>query len=139
MTAEYRYQNRLKYDEKEYTQFLKESTTPLGYTINENPYQNDKLCAIADPGIFVRQSSNVPKNSNLVNVESELRGLFRKNSRANVDKFNSSNSANTTNNCSDRGTLDGNCVPLEDLKFADCGERIQYLPTKTTTTGLPPM
>ena len=139
MNNDYRYQNRLKFDENAYTEFLKESTTPLGYAINESAYQNDKNCAMATPGLFVRQSSNVPKNINLVNVESELRGLYRKASRATDGKFNPANSSNSTNNCSDKGTLDGNCVPLEDLKIADCEEKIMNLPAKITSSGLPPL
>jgi hypothetical protein len=130
-----RYQNRLRYDEKEYQTVVKESTTPLGYYINDLPYVSSDMCAQETPGMFMNVGSNVPRNINLVNIENELRGLNRVNSRAPGDKFDPA--ATGASPCSDKGTLDANCVPNKDFDFRSCSMPIHKYPVRPQSTGLP--
>lgn len=134
---EYRFQNRLKFDEKEYQYTLKESTTPLGYYINNLPYYTNNNCSQLGPGVFIKLTNNVPQNSNLVNIENELRGLNRKNSRVPDEKYNTNNQP--SNLCSDKGTLDGNCYPLKPLELTTCGLNLYNFAPKKMETGLPPL
>jgi hypothetical protein len=133
-----RYQNRLKFDEKEYQTFIKESTSPLGYYINTLPHVASDACSQPQAGMFISGNmSNVPQNINLVNIENELRGLYRVNSRAPVDKYNPEKSGESV--CSDKGTLDANCYPKNDLNMRACDVRIYSFPAKPLDSGLPPL
>jgi hypothetical protein len=133
-----RYQNRLKYDEKEYQTVVKESTTPLGYIINDLPYYTENSCSQDQAGMFISGNlSNVPRNINLVNIENELRGLYRVASRAPADKYDPTKTG--PNVCSDKGTLDGNCYYNNPLELRACDTRIYSFPKKPENTGLPPL
>lgn len=133
-----RYQNRLKFDEKTYQTIVKESTSPLGYMINELAHYAPDNCSQDEVGMFINGNlSNVPHNINLVNIESELRGLYRVNSRAPQDKYNPN--ASGTSVCSDKGTLDANCYPIKDLEMRTCDVRVYSMPKKPVDSGLPPL
>lgn len=132
-----RFQNRPRYDPLAYKAFLTQSVSPLGYQTNSAPYENPTDCAQSQPGYFVRQNSAVPQNpGTLVNVESELFGLFRKLSDAPEDKYIPGKG---NSKCSDKGTLDGNCYPIKDLDIKVCSQKITNLPKPFGNSGLPPL
>ena len=79
--------NRLLYDNCAYKQRINESLAPLYYNLNDIAYQNDTNCSQDDPGFFIKQTSNVPKNPCLVDLESELFGVHRNASNCSTNKF----------------------------------------------------
>jgi hypothetical protein len=82
--------NRLLYDNCAYKQRINESVAPLYYNLNEIAYQNESNCSQDDPGFFIRQTSNVPKNPCLVDIESELLGVHRNASQCSANKYHPS-------------------------------------------------
>ena len=79
--------NRLLYDDCAYKQRINESVAPLYYNLSPDAYQNPSNCSQDDPGFFIRQTSNVPRNSCLVDLESELRGTHRNSSLCSSSKY----------------------------------------------------
>jgi len=132
-----RYQNRLIYDQLAYVHHLNQSVSPYKYVTENIPHVHPNECVQEQPGFFMRQNSAVPKNANVVNIESELYGLFRKNSLAPEEKYNPNNPKPSP--CSDKGTLDGNCYPLKPFNLPACpvSDPIVNLPRPINTTGLP--
>jgi hypothetical protein len=79
--------NRLLYDDCAYKQRINESVAPLYYNLSPDAYQNPNNCSQDDPGFFIRQTSNVPRNACLVDVESELLGVHRNASSCSTAKY----------------------------------------------------
>jgi hypothetical protein len=82
--------NRLLYDNCAYKQRINESIAPLYYNLNDIAYQNENNCSQDDPGFFIKQTSNVPKNPCLVDLESELMGVHRNASNCSANKYHPS-------------------------------------------------
>ena len=82
--------NRLIYDNCAYKQRMNESIAPLYYHLDDIAYQNKNNCSQDDPGFFIRQTSNIPRNPCLVDVESELLGVHRNASSCSSNKYHPS-------------------------------------------------
>ena len=72
--------NRLSYDNCAYAQVLKESTSQLDYNLFVNKYENEKQCPGGD-------FTNVLPFNNRVDVENELQGIVRNNSKCSSLKY----------------------------------------------------
>ena len=76
--------NRLRYDTCAYAKSLEESTNPLEYTLYKGKFENTKQCPV---GNF---TNNLPFGSR-ADIESELYGLTRQESKCPDKKFNPNN------------------------------------------------
>jgi len=99
--------NRLIYDECEYKKKLQDSTSPLSYSLYTGKYENCAKCRI-ELGVVGGNGVSI-FNGNLVDLESELRGQFRLNSKCpsnmyspNCGPENKSTLKNTPRDCIDK-------------------------------------
>jgi hypothetical protein len=72
--------NRLKYDSCAYAKTLQESTDPLDYNLFKGKYESCKECVIGD-------FTNNMEFGTKTDIESDLKGQTRKNSRCPTEKF----------------------------------------------------
>lgn len=72
--------NRLIYDQCAYATELKESTSQIDYNIFVDKYENSKQCPVGD-------FTNILDFSSRVDVENELQGITRNNSKCPGQKF----------------------------------------------------
>ncbi len=77
--------NRLRYDTCAYKKELAQSTGPLSYLLNPMKYENCSKCRIELGQVGGTAVSNY--SGNLVDLESDLRGQTRVNSRCPEDKW----------------------------------------------------
>lgn len=73
--------NRLNYDNCAYSKELQESTSPLEYNLFKGKYENCTTCPVGS-------STNNLEFGNKTNVESELYGLNRQDSKCPDKKYN---------------------------------------------------
>ena len=76
----------LRYDECDYKHQLHQSTTPLGFQLDPVKYENCSPCRM-ELGIVAGNNVSLPRG-NLVDVESELRGISRIASRCATMNYN---------------------------------------------------
>ena len=76
--------NRLRYDRCAFEKDTQQSTQPLQYRMSMDPFENEKKC------VFNKDSFYHPFDDNIVDTESELKGLGRKASRCPQNKYNPS-------------------------------------------------
>ena len=82
--------NRLKYDNCAYSKEIEESTSPLDYYLFKGKYENCKQCPTGS------YTNNLEFGSK-INVESELIGLTRPESKCPDKKYNPKNQIDATN------------------------------------------
>jgi len=75
------YQNRLSFDHDAYMKKLEESVAPLKYNLNPNRYERCRQVRPAQPGLIAKQGVSVSYSRHLTDVESDLLGITRKNSK----------------------------------------------------------
>lgn len=78
--------NKLIYDECAYKKRLQESTSPLNYNMYKGKFENCSKCRM-EFGTVGGNGVSLP-TVNLVDLESELRGQFRKTSLCPCKKYN---------------------------------------------------
>jgi hypothetical protein len=77
---------RSKFDEGEYQHYIKESTGSLLYQMDPNKYYNCKECRPQQPG-YIGTGVSISKKNTLVDVESELKNITRKQTRDPKGKY----------------------------------------------------
>jgi hypothetical protein len=75
------YQNRLKFDAGTYEKELQQSVAPLVHNLNPNKFERCRQVRPSQPGMIARQGVSVAYNRHLTDVESDLLGLTRRNSK----------------------------------------------------------
>ena len=115
--------NRLIYDTCEYSHRVTESVGPLEYVLNPMQYENVNKCRVEFGVVGGNNVSQV--KGNLVDLESDLLGVTRKNSLCPSKKFMSKCAVGDPNNCrpdnividgpgcNDRKTVDTSLVHLK--------------------------
>lgn len=84
--------NKLIYDECAYKKKLQESTSPLEYSLYKGKFENCAKCRV-EFGTVGGNGVSLP-TVNLVDLESELRGQFRKTSSCPSKKYTPSSTPN---------------------------------------------
>ena len=74
--------NRLKYDLCAFEKDVFQSTQPMQYRLSMDPHENDNKC------VHDKDSFYHPYDDNIVDTESELKGLGRKMSNCPQNKYN---------------------------------------------------
>jgi len=77
---------RSKFDEGEYQHYIKESTGPLLYQLDPNKYYNCKECRPQQPG-YIGTGVSISRKNTLVDVESELKNITRRQTRDPKGKY----------------------------------------------------
>ncbi len=77
---------RTKFDNGEYQHYIKESTGPLLYQLDPNKYYNCKECRPQQPG-YIGSGVSISRKNTLVDVESELKNITRKQTRDPKGKY----------------------------------------------------
>ena len=137
--------NRLIYDTCEYSHRVTESVGPLEYVLNPMQYENVNKCRVEFGIVGGNNVSQV--KGNLVDLESDLLGVTRKNSLCPSKKFMSKCAVGDPNNCqpnnividgpgcNDRQTIDTSLVHLKPCNM------FRYkpvpLPTSPSITRMP--
>jgi hypothetical protein len=77
---------RTKFDDGAYQHYIKESTGALLYQLDPNRYYNCKECRPQQPG-YVGTGVSISKKNTLVDVESELKNITRRQTRDPKGKY----------------------------------------------------
>ena len=77
---------RTKFDDGEYQHYVKESTGALLYQLDPNKYYNCKECRPQQPG-YIGSGVSISKKNTLVDVESELKNITRRQTRDPKGKY----------------------------------------------------
>lgn len=89
--------NRLIYDTCAYKQNLNQSTSPLSYTLSTDRYENCNKCRMELGLVGGTNVSHI--KGNLVDLETELRGITRKASLCSSQKYNNKCAASDDETC----------------------------------------
>ena len=108
--------NRLIYDTCEYSHKITESVGPHENVLNQLQYENDNKCRVEFGVVGGNNVSQV--KGNLVDLESDLLGVTRKNSLCPSKKFMSRCAIGDPNNCQpDNIVIDGpGCDPRKTVE-----------------------
>jgi hypothetical protein len=77
---------RTKFDDGEYKHYIKETTGPLLYQLDPNKYYNCQECRPEQPG-YIGSGVSISKKNTLVDVENELKGITRRQTRDPKGKY----------------------------------------------------
>lgn len=109
--------NRLEYDTCSYKQELKESISPGEYQLS-TPFISCEDCFSKDPQLILqRAGASVAKNIPMIDIDSELININRKQSNCSSNDF--------TPKFNDKGEIDNS---IETIDFKDC-----KIPTRENT------
>ena len=129
--------NRLAYDTCSYKQVLAESISPGVYQINKPPVSCEP-CYPDDPRIRLQsRGASVSETTSLIDVDSEMLGITRKNSRCPENKYLSHSQA--SHNCGAQTGSVGKecngsvCLDYNPIHFGNC-----FKPVEDTRLSNPP-
>ena len=80
-------QNRSKFDDGTYKKDLEQSTGKLKYVLNPQKYNRCIQVRPSQPGLIGRQGVSVPFNKNIIDIESDLKGITRLYSKDPTKKY----------------------------------------------------
>lgn len=118
---------KTKYDECAYKKDLNQSCSVLEHVIEKNRYIHEKQCRHDEIGILQKNSvgSYILPNVDIVDVESDLYGLTRPNTRCPNLKYNKNNECQNTN-CTKSNSTCPPCIKHVDTHKSCTEPLIKY-------------